>query len=401
MANQFQIELIKEGVLKWNEWRHENPEMKIDLSGTDLSGLDLTNVNLIGANLISVNLEKTNLLIARLEKSKIISSNLLGTNLRGAFLVDANLNDSNLANVDLSAAHLTRAFLRKVNLTESNLKGANLIGTNLTRANLTRADLTGANLTGANLFKSVFFEANLTGANLQNSILVETNIDQAVLNNCKVYGLSAWGLKGNPKEQSGIRITSENEDEITVDDLRVAQFIYLLLNRQNLRNVISTITSKAVLILGRFTPERKIILDTIANELRKHNLLPVIFDFERSSTRDFTETIKILAGLSLFIITDITQPRATPLELQGLVPDYEIPFIPILQSGEKPFSMFNDLYKYSWMLPLLKYTSPENIQASFKPIFIDRAWAKMKEIEARKAEVKRSQTFEEYLKHRN
>ncbi len=33
--------------------------------------------------------------------------------------------------------------------------------------------------------------------------------------------------------------------------------------------MLSTITSKAVLILGRFSPERKAVLDAIADELRK------------------------------------------------------------------------------------------------------------------------------------
>ena len=38
---------------------------------------------------------------------------------------------------------------------------------------------------------------------------------------------------------------------------------YLLLNNEEIRHVIDTITSKVVLILGRFMPERKAILDAI------------------------------------------------------------------------------------------------------------------------------------------
>lgn len=399
MADDFQVQLLKEGVTNWNEWRVLNPNIKIDLTGSDLSKLNLVNANLLGANLTSVNLEGSNLTTARLEKAKIISSNLKDVILPGAFLVDANLTDTHMEKANLSATFLTRAYLKKVNLTQANLRGANLIGTNLTRANLTGADLAGANLREANLFKSILCEADLTGATLQNAILVETDLNHTILNKCKVYGLSAWGLKGNPKEQSSIVITPENEAEVTVDDLQVAQFIYLLLNRENLRNVINTITSKAVLILGRFTPERKIILETIANELRQNKLLPIICDFDRPSNRDFTETIKILAGLSLFIIVDITNPKAIPLELQGTVPDYEIPFIPIIQQGERRFAMFDDLSKYSWMLPLLSYTSIENLKGNFKPVFIDRAWKKLKEIEIRKSEVKKDQTIEEYLKN--
>jgi hypothetical protein len=37
---------------------------------------------------------------------------------------------------------------------------------------------------------------------------------------------------------------------ITVDNIEVAQFIYLMLHNQKIRDVIDTITSKAVLILG-------------------------------------------------------------------------------------------------------------------------------------------------------
>jgi hypothetical protein len=44
--------------------------------------------------------------------------------------------------------------------------------------------------------------------------------------------------------------------------------------------MIDTIGSKVVLILGRFTEERKPVLDKLRNELRRRNYLPVMFDFE-------------------------------------------------------------------------------------------------------------------------
>jgi|SRR6516164_1470290 len=47
-----------------------------------------------------------------------------------------------------------------------------------------------------------------------------------------------------------------------------------------------------------------------------------------------------LASLSKFVIVDIANPRSAPLELQATVPDYLVPFSPILQQGEQPFSMF-------------------------------------------------------------
>jgi hypothetical protein len=43
-------------------------------------------------------------------------------------------------------------------------------------------------------------------------------------------------------------VTPENEPAIIIDNIEVAQFIYLMLNNQKVRDVIDTVTSKVVLI---------------------------------------------------------------------------------------------------------------------------------------------------------
>ena len=117
--------------------------------------------------------------------------------------------------------------------------------------------------------------------------------------------------------QKNLHITWAGEHNITVDDLEIAQFIHLLLNNQNIRNIIDRITSKIVLILGRFTEERKAVLDAIRDALRKRNYTPVLFDFDKPASRDLTETISTLAHMARFIIADITEPRfAYPMSLQ-------------------------------------------------------------------------------------
>jgi hypothetical protein len=98
---------------------------------------------------------------------------------------------------------------------------------------------------------------------------------------------------------------------IQVDNLEVAQFIYLLLNNQKIRHVIDTITSQVVLILGRFTSERRVVLDAIREELRKRDYLPVLFDFEKPASRDITETVSTLAHMAKFVIADTPMPRAS------------------------------------------------------------------------------------------
>jgi len=70
-----------------------------------------------------------------------------------------------------------------------------------------------------------------------------------------------------------------------------------------------------------------------------------------------------LAGMCRFIIVDITNPKSSPLELQALVPNYMIPFVPIIQEGEQPFSMFKDLVNkhHEWILDTLVYDSIDNL----------------------------------------
>ena len=172
---------------------------------------------------------------------------------------------------------------------------------------------------------------------------------------CSVYGVSVWNVNLEKTIQSNLIITQPNEPPITVDNLEVAQFIYLLLNNKKIHTVIDTITSKVVLILGRFTPERKAILDALREELRRHNYTPVLFDFERPVNRDFTETARTLAHLSRFILADITEPSSIPQELQTIVPDLEVPVQPLLEEGRREYSMFPDFGKYPWVAPVYFY----------------------------------------------
>ncbi len=77
-----------------------------------------------------------------------------------------------------------------------------------------------------------------------------------------------------------------------MDDIEVAQFIYFILTNKKIRRVIDTLTSKAVLILGRFTKKRKAILDALREKLSNMDYLPIIFDFDKPTDRDLTETVK-------------------------------------------------------------------------------------------------------------
>lgn len=166
-------------------------------------------------------------------------------------------------------------------------------------------------------------------------------------------------------QQTNLIITHDNGAKTTVDDLELAQFIYLLLYNKKIRNIIDAITSKVVLILGRFTAERKAILEAIRGEIRKRGYVPVLFDFDQPADRDLTETVSTLAHLARFIVADITEPRCIPHELATIVPTLAVPIQPLLLDGTVgEYAMFNDLNKYEWVLRVFRYKSLEVLLAS-------------------------------------
>jgi uncharacterized protein YjbI with pentapeptide repeats len=375
LANPEHLAKLKQGVRAWNQWRKQNPEKKPDLSAAQLAAVDLNNANLEDTNLSRANLTKArlsgaNFIGANLSEAILIRTHLSNAYLRGTKLIEADLSGATLARADLSGAILTGADLTGVILARARLFTTDLSGADLRKADLGRANLSGAYLVGADLS-----EANLTEATL-----VETNLEGANLTACSVYGISAWNVKLEGAIQSNLLITPPHESPIQVDSLEVAQFIYLLLNNEKIRDVIDTIGKKAVLILGRFTPERKAVLDAIREALRHHGYLPILFDFEKPSTRDTHETIVTLAGMARFIIADITDPKSIPQELAAIVPNLpSVPVQPLLQTGNEPWGMYDHIKRYPWVLPLVPYENQEALLTQLAPKVIAPAEKKAKE----------------------
>jgi uncharacterized protein YjbI with pentapeptide repeats len=442
MPNQLHIDILMQGVDVWNHWRKDKPDLRPDLRKVDLhevnlfgsdinpylSHVDLHDAVLFDADLSRADLRRANLRNADLRSANLSGANLSEANLNGAILMEAdlhladlsgaiiseanlykvNLRSSNLSDSDLSGAFLGRAILDEANLSRANLRRANLRNASLIRADLSKAVLADGNLDATNLkeanlneaqmhgalvSKANLTEANLTGANLKYSRLVEVNLEKAVLLNCSIYGISAWDLNLKGAKQSNLLINRPEESTITVDNIEVGQFIYLLLNNQKIRDVINTITSKAVLILGRFTAEKKACLDALREALREHGYLPILFDFDRPSSRNLTETVTTLAHIARFVIADITDAKSIPQELQRIIPGLpSLPVQTILQSSDYEYGMFEDLLDYPWVLPPYKYDNTNHLINSLEEKVILPAASKAREIEAKRKK------FEEQMK---
>ncbi len=393
MANQAPLEVLKQGSTAWNTWREQHPLWldpdSGDLRKADLNGADLNDVNLSGANLRKADLSDASLIKADLSGADLSGATLIYADLSGADLSGADLSGATLIGADLSQTILFQAKLYEADLSGADLRGTILIGADLSQtilfqaklyeadlsgANLRAADLSGANLKAADLSGANLRAADLSGANLNQANLVGTNFTDAILTGCHIYGIAAWNVELTGATQDSLLITPEDEPEITVDNLKIAQFLYLLLNNQEIRDVITTITTKVVLILGRFTPERKAILDALRNILRTKDYAPIMVDFDKPASKDTHETITTLARLARFAIADITEAKSIPQELVSIVEALpSLAIQPLLQRDSQPWGMYDHIKRYPWVLSIHRYIDLPDLLASLEERVIDPA----------------------------
>jgi uncharacterized protein YjbI with pentapeptide repeats len=188
MANQEQLDLLRQGVEAWNQWRENNPDVEVSLSKADLSRTDLSSVNLSKANLNS-----TKLFAANLSKADFNGANLSRTNLNFAIFSGAHLNGANLSDASLYGTNLNGAILHRTNLNGAILNRANLIDANLSNANLSDANLSDANLSNANLNGAILSNAEFNGAILNGANLVCADLSAALVLDTNLSGAILTG----------------------------------------------------------------------------------------------------------------------------------------------------------------------------------------------------------------
>ncbi len=315
MGNPKHVEILRSGKTAWRKWRRESKK-RPDLSEEKLVELDLGSMDL-----------------------------------RDADLRKAVLFGSSLRRAKLDGADLTGCSARFARFSDAKLAGAKLVEADLRAGSLRRADLTGADMT-----RSVLRYTSLVGANVSGAILREA----------EVYGASAWDLLGEPADQRGLVIRENNDPETvttTVDDLDTAQFLFMLRENSKIADVIQTASSKTVLLLGRFRPPYKKVLDGLKLHLLKRNLVPVLFDFDRPQGRDLTETVASLAHMACFVIPDLSGAKSVPQELSTIVPFLpSVPVVPIIAgNNERVYSMFEHFLRYPWVHEPVRYRDVDHL----------------------------------------
>lgn len=144
MAEQEHLLILNKGVVAWNQWRKENPNITPHLRGANLIDEDYSNIDFSYAE----------------------------------------LSDANFLLSILTGADLSNAILIGTNLSEANLENANLSGSEMNYTNFSDAYLSGVNFTGASLFQVIFTNANLrdtdfTSANIVDVIFANNDLSTA------------------------------------------------------------------------------------------------------------------------------------------------------------------------------------------------------------------------------
>jgi uncharacterized protein YjbI with pentapeptide repeats len=427
MAIDKHIDILLQGVEKWNAWRKENPDVTPDLSysvfcseggrhaslcnGWDdeyylrpeiyhpiaascneifradpiyvevpeihLKKLDDINLNksiLNGcdfSNYLSMNnseISNSKMIKASLPSS-ISRSIMSNSDARGALFKD------HMTDVDFSSTNLEMSSFdgQHPNLSYSKFTASNLKYAGLSGCGISHCDFWSANLTNASMVDVVAFHANFTSAklirtnlsysDLSSAIFINTDMSNSNISHSRIFGTTAWDANLENANQKDLIISLPGEPTLTVDDLEMAQLIYLLRKSNKLRSLIDTLTAKVVLILGRFDEQGMATLKIIKKLLKNQNLIPIIFDFEKPSSRDLTETVLTIASISKLVIADISNVKSVPQELQAIVPNISVTVQPILLEDESEYGMFSGLQKYPWVNEVIRFGNHDDLTA--------------------------------------
>ena len=395
----------------------------VDLGGIDLGGSDLQDADLEGAHLYRANLSRVRLGGANLRRAHLVEADLTaaslyrchleGADLRRASMRDAESDYASFESARLDGAHLASARMSKVDFRGASLVDAKLSdltyygaqfrtsfercsfmhadlrgveaeevhmghsslgepqveccfdGADLAGANFSRADLRSCSFHGAHLEKTDFRGADLRWSRLDQARMIGTRLEGASIDECSVYGASTWDVGLDDETiQRDLNISPSGEASVTVDNLEVAQFVYLLMSNARIRDVIDTITSKVVLILGRFTDERKAVLDALRSALRgdEYGYVPIVFDFAKPASRSTAETVGLIASMARFVIADLTDAKSVLQELREIVPARpSLPIQPLLLESQDEPAMLDSFRPYPWFLRTVRYSSTEEL----------------------------------------
>lgn len=138
------------------------------------------------------------------------------------------------------------------------------------------------------------------------------------------------------------------------------------LDGEGVSRMLSDMAVRSVLILGRFTAERKAILDAIRKALATppRRYVPIVFDFEKPGDRTLIGSVLRYAAVSRFVIADLSDPKSVPAELQAIVPQFvSLPVMPIIVATQREYPVADDILSRQSVKPVVPYRDEAHLMA--------------------------------------
>jgi hypothetical protein len=220
-------------------------------------------------------------------------------------------------------------------------------------------------------------------AKLYESLAVGLTLDEAagrarlhIMEWGRSRDLFDWGLymvympSPEPRlfQRATTRVIASRQESIRKDHLSTAgetQQLARQLDGMDFGVIMSELSRRRVLILGRFSKRRLAVLESIKAHLKAHpnNYIPELFTFEKPGSVSLTEAIIGFAALSRFIIADLSEPRSVQAELQAIVPNFQsVPVVALINGTGKEYALFASLQNYKNVVsPTVRYRDLEDL----------------------------------------
>lgn len=156
------------------------------------------------------------------------------------------------------------------------------------------------------------------------------------------------------------------------------------LDDANFGELMSEMTKRRVLILGRFTGRRLKILKAIQARLEEHpnRYKAELFVFDRPELRDLVESIIGFAAFSRFIVADLSEPKSIQSELEAIVPHFmSLPVVPIINRTGKEYATFSSIRRRQNVVqPTVRYRDLDDLLEKLDGEVVPNAEAKLDEV---------------------
>ena len=187
-------------------------------------------------------------------------------------------------------------------------------------------------------------------------------------------------LAATPRVMSHQRSIRQNHAETISSTLRLAKE----LDGMNFGEIMSELSKRRVLILGRFTGRRLEILKGIKAHLEKHvnQYIPELFTFQKPDSRDLVEAIIGFAALSRFVIADLSEPKSVQSELEAIVPHFQsVPVVPVINRTGKEYATFSSVQRRENVVkPTVRYRDLDDMIKKLDEQVVPLAEKKLAEV---------------------